>query len=803
MLAVALPPSPAVAGVPAASGWAQAGSFKIDRVTPTIATGSTDVVLSGTVTNRSEQTITPVISASLGDRPLNSTSRLQTWLAGSVDYVLTRQVSSTLTALGPSATEVWSVTIPKASLPRVGTVASLPLSLTVSDTGGPVLHTVRSTLEVATGAVQRALGVTWVVPLTLPADPALFGPTGTARTQAWQRAVGTDSTVGRLLDALAGQPVTWLVDPRLVTEPVAQDDNLPALTTSPTPTATSTSSGTPTGASSSVGASSGGTSSAGAGTATSAASGAATGTATQGGTTSASASSTPTATSSPTATSTDTTSTVSTSTASTSTASPTPSSTTDTTNPDTTTDPVAASIGALRERLSALRTTTQQIWWTPPGDPDLAGFLATSGSQGTLRRTVATSLPQELSAISTEVVAAPATALTRASLTTLGTTWSAARGTAPVVLQPGRIIDGSGLVTTSTRRADNTRGLVLYDETLSSALAGTADDGEGVATSRLLAYTMALYLQGPANERTLAALVPRSLTITPSQLADRLTAVRSADWVGDRTGAQTLTATASSPKVTVRDTPTSGTPYPTPGDSPVTHAVLARVEGERRRLAEFGSILLNSADDITARIAALDDTFSTRWRAEKGSGTAMLDLAVKATDGLLSRVAVSPGTVNFFADSGQLSVTVTNTLNREVRDVELTLTPRRAILRVDQPTRSLALGANGRATVRFAVTALAQGEVPIDAATTTPHGLELGTTDGQSSQLQVNVRPTSSWIYWVLGVLGGIVLVIGLIRAVRRGPRSAQELDPSAPTPKDAVVTVTPARPISDTDEDE
>ena len=78
----------------------------------------------------------------------------------------------------------------------------------------------------------------------------------------------------------------------------------------------------------------------------------------------------------------------------------------------------------------------------------------------------------------------------------------------------------------------------------------------------------------------------------------------------------------------------------------------------------------------------------------------------------------------------------------------------------------------------------------------------LGSPDGQSTQVQVDVRPTASWIYWVLGSLGGIVFVIGLIRAVRRGPRTAEQLDPSARTPSDAVVTVTPA-PLIDDDEEE
>ena len=738
----------ASSAVPAslAADWNTAGALTIGTVSPQISDGTTDVTVTGTVTNQSADPITPVITIGLGNRPLDTTTRLADWQSGDTTYLTNSVGTVTLPRLAASGRAPWSIQIPKSAIPQGNSYASLPMLVSVSSLGGPVLRSVRSSLEVVTtSTVTPSLAVTWVVPLTLPDDPALFGPTGDARTQAWQQAIGSGSTIDQLLTSLAGQPVTWLVDPRIVTEPVAQDDNLPTTTTTPTGTATPTTEPT------------------------------------NQATTSAASDGAPT------------------STAPTGSATPAP---TTTTAPPATGDGIEAQMTALRTRLqAAMETGQQKIWWTPLDDPDLSGLLA-SGDKAALKRALSPALPEDLRALSETVVAAPAEAQTARRLTELTTTWTTARGSAPLLIQPNRVVTGTGLVMTATRRVAGTGGLLLYDETLSSLLSTPDSSGEGAASAHLLAYTLALYLQGPGNQRSIAALVPRHLTLQPAALAARLTAARDAAWTVDRTGEQTMTALAAGPATEVRDTPTEGTPYPTPGRTAITAVLLESVEQQRRRLTGFGTILVDAETDIAARTAALDTTLSTRWRTGPSRAVETLRLASTATSSLLARVAVSPGNVNFFADSGQLSVTVTSSLTRAVQGVHLTLTPRRAILQVEDPTHTLDLGVAGRTTTRFHVQAVAQGQVPVDATLSTAGGLVLGSPDGQSTQVQVDVRPTASWIYWVLGSLGGIVFVVGLVRAVRRGPRTAAHLDPSARTPSDAVVTVTPA-PLIDDDEEE
>ena len=47
-----------------------------------------------------------------------------------------------------------------------------------------------------------------------------------------------------------------------------------------------------------------------------------------------------------------------------------------------------------------------------------------------------------------------------------------------------------------------------------------------------------------------------------------------------------------------------------------------------------------------------------------------------------------------------------------------------------------------------------------------------GTALSEPSTFEVRVSPTAEWIYWVLGALAGVVIVIGVIRtAMRRHPK--------------------------------
>jgi len=155
---------------------------------------------------------------------------------------------------------------------------------------------------------------------------------------------------------------------------------------------------------------------------------------------------------------------------------------------------------------------------------------------------------------------------------------------------------------------------------------------------------------------------------------------------------------------------------------------------------------------------------STRWR-DHPDGLAAIDAATTAAITAVSRgVHVAPSSVNFFADRGILQVTVVNDLDVPVHDVRLTLTPTQPRLRIERQPGPLKIGANSRTNVPLEVIAIAAGMVPVEAVLSTANGTPLG----QDARLEVRVYPTDTWLYWVLGGLAGVILVLGTYRAVRR-----------------------------------
>jgi hypothetical protein len=124
-----------------------------------------------------------------------------------------------------------------------------------------------------------------------------------------------------------------------------------------------------------------------------------------------------------------------------------------------------------------------------------------------------------------------------------------------------------------------------------------------------------------------------------------------------------------------------------------------------------------------------------------------------------------------------MQVTVVNDLPVAIHDVHLTLNPGQPRLRIESQPGPLRIGAKARATVPLRVTSIAAGLVNVDAVLTTPNGTSLG---GDTS-VRVRVQPPATWIYWGLGGLAGIILVIGTQRSLRRGSTRASRPDGQGP----------------------
>ncbi|WP_431843443.1 hypothetical protein [Calidifontibacter indicus] len=762
-------------------------TISIDPAASSLTADSTGAEVVGTITNDSGHAIgNGTVHVGVAGTVLDTANALQRWAQGQSGISTPTVASASIGAVPDGTARPFRVQIPAAKLPWKYQLAALPMTVTLTEggsiTSAATLQQVRTTLQMQTGAVTAPLRIGWVVPLTLPADPALFGPGGTARDEAWNRAIGSGSRVQQLIDSLAGQQVTWLIDPMLLDPPVGADDNVPAARIEDPATSTEPAP-SPSTSESTSGSSTGSTSSSTTGTTPSS------GTSSS---TSAPSSTSPSTTTSPT----DSTSPSDTATSSTT------SETTD--GGDGTSDQIPSdTVGVLvTELLSKLRSlgTGQQVWWTAYDDPDVTTLL--DRDRALLQRDLSRPLPPALSAISTTRAVWPSGEVGATDLSRITAAWTSAGQQAPVVVLPRRAASTTGTATTNgIARVSGTAGAVLYDERLSSIAA--AGDDPGVASSRLLAESIAIYQQSPGAQRSISIAIGRDSTATPQALAATVKAVSAAGWMS------TLNhdaARATAPAVSLLPTPAKGTPYPQASTSALTPGLLQSLNRQRQRVETIGSILVDSDDVVRARQRALDVVGSTRWRGNAAALRTVSNTNRTALNALSEKVNVNPSTVNFFADSGRLAVTVINDLNRPVHDVQLRLQPRRYLLRIEKQPEPISLRANSRSSVRTEVTAISPGEVAVDARLFAPGDVPLGGPD-VATQLTVNVRPTSTWIYWVLGIVGGLVLVVGLMRSLRRGPRrTTVGPDDAGPTPADAIVAAAPAReadrPEDDSEDD-
>ncbi len=737
---------------------ATAPTLRIASVTPAVAAPGKPVTITGAVTSGDRSVASPVVTAALGARDLDTTSALASWTSGQSDLLTDVRATARPAALSPGSSTPFTLTLPASALTLGFSNANLPLLLTLADgPGGTALARWRTTISYVKAAPTRPVALTWIVPLTLPADPALFGKSGAPRTAAWTRAIGPGSRIQELLRRLADEPMTWVIDPAVLAPTAAADSNLPAATSgtpsSPAEEPSSTSS-TPTGTSTAPSGSPGSTSSP-------------TGT---GGT---SSSGSPTGTSDP--------------------SGPSDSGSSSPTSPSTpgggTGDPIAALTSALRTRLQSL-PKAQSVWWTANDDPDVAGLTRSNAGRRLLREEVGRTLPADLAAISTTSVVTPASGGDSAMLRTLGGTWSAARRPAPVAVLPQEAAgQPDGLTGTSQRSASGTGGVVLYDQSLSQ-LVGTGTGDPGLRAQSLLARTLAVYEERPAAARSLALLLPRSGGMSPGGLAQIMLTARSASWLAPRAGADAVRASRSADPLTAQTV----TPrFPAPGTAAISAPIAASIRTQRIQLAGLNSMLVRSDDVISDRLRLVDNLGSTRWRINHPAGTAATTASGTALQDLLGAVTVSSSSVNLFASRAQIAITVVNKLNRPVRGVRVELAPGSFIFKVRRQADPVEILAGGRAIVRPELAASSKGRTTVTVRVRTANQVTLGPRN-DGAVLTVNVRPTATWIYWVLGGVAGVVLVGGVFRSVRRGPRRDEVGSPAPGDP--APATATPGETI-------
>ena len=108
------------------------------------------------------------------------------------------------------------LTVPASQLGAPRAFQSVPLAVVVRDVAGQPVATLHTFVPVFTRKEFEPVTLTWLLPVTAPADPDLFSDKARVRQAAWESAIGPGSPLDALVAAAQGHQVTWVLDPAIV-----------------------------------------------------------------------------------------------------------------------------------------------------------------------------------------------------------------------------------------------------------------------------------------------------------------------------------------------------------------------------------------------------------------------------------------------------------------------------------------------------------------------------------------------------------------------------------------------------------
>ena len=454
---------------------------------------------------------------------------------------------------------------------------------------------------------------------------------------------------------------------------------------------------------------------------------------------------------------------------STATPTPAPTPTGSSTTPSTpTADPVAALTNALGQRLHD-GAARHPIWALPYSDPDLARTLTIAPGDPSVAAVMA--MPDTLSSVVGSGVRRDVAWLVDGRVATarengLRSLYRGSGLSAAVVSASSLPSDTTGVTPNAARRTPDGLPLLAYDDQLSRLLTATSSPTDGTETvQRFLAETITLLQERPSVPRSALVAAPRSFAGDPTVLASLLGAASSAPWIQPVSTTELVHQAVDTDDAPPPGSRPSGSDALAPGRSPLTRQVVTTLPALRSEIQGISSLVDPQKFPAPLWQDAATQLLSSRWRGQPASFATLRRSIDSAITGVSQGVRVNPSNVNFLADQGVLQITVVNTLDVPVHDVRLHLEPGSPRLRIDDQPQPLRINRQSRITVKVHVTAVAAGLVPVQASLSSANGTPIG----QGARVDVRVSPTETWVYGVLGVVAGLVLVLGVVRSLRRG----------------------------------
>ncbi len=330
--------------------------------------------------------------------------------------------------------------------------------------------------------------------------------------------------------------------------------------------------------------------------------------------------------------------------------------------------------------------------------------------------------------------------------------------------------------------ASVTMAALLTESVLSAALAGTApapgrdaqsDDARALdARQYVLAVTAMICRERPSDGRHVLAVLPRDFVGDPGALAERIGSLDEAPWV------------ELAPVSTLADAPDpglarTGLPGEHVEEQEAPPEVLEQIATTSADLAQFAEIADDPALLVRAEQLQLQQATSAAWRSDTTGRVSFLNAATADAEAVQLGVGVlSSGTVNLISDTGDLPVTVRNSLDQPIT-AQLRLTPDGPSLQLpDVVTVEVPGGSEVPFPVR--VHAVGSADVQVLAELTDAIGNPVGT----SATLVVRVRADWENVGTaILAAIVGLAFIVGLVRSIRRSSRRGD----SVPNPEDAT----------------
>jgi hypothetical protein len=265
----------------------------------------------------------------------------------------------------------------------------------------------------------------------------------------------------------------------------------------------------------------------------------------------------------------------------------------------------------------------------------------------------------------------------------------------------------------------------------------------------------------------LVVALPRTFDPQPAAFRELLASASSVPWLApiglaqllapldSRADTSTLARRAASPRAVLAPRGVSGSD-------------VARTIALRGELSALGEVVEDPVRTTAQLQRSTLSLVSSAWRGHHGALTRRQAAEAAAISAVTRKVRVLPTTITFLRSSGELQLTVSNELDESVQDVRLrVVVPSPRLVVSQEVSEPITLPAHSRASVRVSVRALASGQVDLQAQLVAPSGAPIGETE----HVKVRVRPTDSWVLTAGGAIAGLVVVVGLVRALRRPRR--------------------------------